>query len=113
MMIVQVDFDGAYPVEGAKQVKILMTRYVTRALRAWDKARQQMEKDGKRERKASGENLYLHVDTYRKGLVITESEAMVSSRGPSWCRATGLGAVPVLFSMSCYFHRAFGNNAQL
>lgn len=32
-MTPQVDFDGAYPIEGAKEVATLMTRYVTRALR--------------------------------------------------------------------------------
>lgn len=31
----QVDFDGEYPIEGAKEVGTLMTRYVSRALRAW------------------------------------------------------------------------------
>ena len=29
----QVDYDGAFPIEGAKEVATLMTRYVTRALR--------------------------------------------------------------------------------
>jgi hypothetical protein len=28
-----VDYDGAFPIEGAKEVATLMTRYVTRALR--------------------------------------------------------------------------------
>ncbi len=32
---VQVDFEGPYPIEGAKEVGTLMTRYVSRALRAW------------------------------------------------------------------------------
>ena len=31
----QVDFEGRYPIEGAKEVKTLMTRYVTRAVRMW------------------------------------------------------------------------------
>ena len=31
----QVDFEGAYPIEGAKEVGTLMTRYVSRALRPW------------------------------------------------------------------------------
>jgi hypothetical protein len=30
----QVDFEGAYPIEGAKEVSTLMTRHVSRALRA-------------------------------------------------------------------------------
>ena len=29
----QVDYDGAFPIEGAKEVATLMTRYVPRALR--------------------------------------------------------------------------------
>jgi hypothetical protein len=36
---VQVDFEGPYPIEGAKEVSTLMTRHVSRALRSW-KARQ-------------------------------------------------------------------------
>ena len=28
-----MDYDGAFPIEGAKEVATLMTRYVTRALR--------------------------------------------------------------------------------
>lgn len=35
MLHAQVDFDGEYPIEGAKEVGTLMTRYVSRALRAW------------------------------------------------------------------------------
>ena len=31
----QVDFNGDFPIEGAKEVQPLMTRYVTRALRTW------------------------------------------------------------------------------
>ena len=31
----QVDFDGEYPIEGAKEVGTLMTRHVSRALRPW------------------------------------------------------------------------------
>lgn len=34
-LLAQVDFDGAYPIEGAKEVGTLMTRYVSRALRPW------------------------------------------------------------------------------
>lgn len=30
-----MDFEGKYPIEGAKEVKTLMTRYVTRAIRTW------------------------------------------------------------------------------
>ena len=30
-----MDFDGEYPIEGAKEVATLMTRYVSRALRPW------------------------------------------------------------------------------
>lgn len=33
--VLQVDFEGRYPIEGAKEVKTLMTRYVTRAMRLW------------------------------------------------------------------------------
>ena len=33
--MLQVDFEGAYPIEGAKEVGTLMTRYVSRALRPW------------------------------------------------------------------------------
>ncbi len=29
----QVDYEGGYPIEGAKEVSTLMTRYVSRALR--------------------------------------------------------------------------------
>ena len=35
MLRAQVDFDGQYPIEGAKEVGTLITRYVSRALRAW------------------------------------------------------------------------------
>ena len=35
LLLVQVDFEGAYPIEGAKEVSTLMTRYVSRTLRAW------------------------------------------------------------------------------
>ena len=31
----QVDFDGDFPIEGAKEVATIMTRYVSRALRHW------------------------------------------------------------------------------
>ncbi|BDA43300.1 probable chaperone protein ClpB [Coccomyxa sp. Obi] len=31
----RVDFEGPYPIEGAKEVSTLMTRYISRALRAW------------------------------------------------------------------------------
>ena len=34
----QVDFDGPYPVEGAKEVATLMTRYVSSALRRWERS---------------------------------------------------------------------------
>jgi len=77
---VQVDFDGAHPLEGAKEVNSLMTRYVTRALRAWSKVRQRIEEDRKREHKASSEKkrwkglppqtLDLKVDADGKGLEI-------------------------------------------
>ena len=36
--VMQVDFDGEHPVEGAKEVGSLMTRYVTRAMRAWEQS---------------------------------------------------------------------------
>ena len=35
---VQVDYDGAYPIEGAKEVSVLLTRYASRALRQWQHA---------------------------------------------------------------------------
>ena len=35
-MDAQVDFDGDHPVEGAKEVGTLMTRYVNRAMRLWE-----------------------------------------------------------------------------
>lgn len=38
-----MDFDGLYPIEGAKEVKTLMTRYVTRALRNWNTMREQVQ----------------------------------------------------------------------
>jgi len=67
-------------MEGAKEVKSLMTRYVTRALREWSKMRQLMEEDGKRANEASSEKkkwkglppqtLYLKVDADGKGLEI-------------------------------------------
>ena len=31
----QVDFEGKYPIEGAKEVGTLMTRYISRVLRPW------------------------------------------------------------------------------
>ncbi len=31
----QVEFDGAHPIEGAKEVSTVMTRHVSRALRVW------------------------------------------------------------------------------
>ena len=30
-----MDYEGAYPIEGAKEVGTLMTRHVSRALRPW------------------------------------------------------------------------------
>ena len=38
---VQVDFDGDFPIEGAKEVGTLMTRYVSRPVREWAAAQQQ------------------------------------------------------------------------
>ncbi len=35
LMYTQVDYDGVYPIEGAKEVSILLTRYVSRTLRQW------------------------------------------------------------------------------
>ena len=35
LLLAQVDFEGEHPIEGAKEVKTLMTRYVTRAMRGW------------------------------------------------------------------------------
>lgn len=40
MIEVQVDYDGAYPIEGAKEASILMTRYVSRTLRQWQQQNQ-------------------------------------------------------------------------
>lgn len=37
----QVDFDGDFPIEGAKEVATLLTRYVSRPLRLWTAAQQQ------------------------------------------------------------------------
>ena len=37
----RVDFDGEYPVEGAKEVGTLITRYVSRPLREWAEAQRQ------------------------------------------------------------------------
>lgn len=37
----QVDFDGDFPIEGAKEVATLMTRYVSRPVRLWAAAKQQ------------------------------------------------------------------------
>ncbi len=34
-VLVQVDYEGPYPIEGAKEVSTLMTRYISRTLRAW------------------------------------------------------------------------------
>ena len=31
----QVDFEGAYAIEGAKEASVLLTRYVTHTLRKW------------------------------------------------------------------------------
>lgn len=31
----QVDFEGSHPIEGAKEVSTVITRYVSRALRLW------------------------------------------------------------------------------
>ena len=36
----QVDYDGAYPIEGAKEASILLTRYVSRTLRLWQQQNQ-------------------------------------------------------------------------
>lgn len=33
--LLQVDFEGGHPIEGAKEVSTVMTRYVSRALRLW------------------------------------------------------------------------------
>lgn len=37
----QVDFEGEFPIEGAKEVATLMTRYASRPLRLWAAAQQQ------------------------------------------------------------------------
>ena len=37
----QVDFEGDFPIEGAKEVATLMTRYASRPLRLWAAAQQQ------------------------------------------------------------------------
>ena len=43
---VQVDFDGGdHPIEGAKEVGTLMTRYVSRAVRNWQSIRDQRAKE--------------------------------------------------------------------
>ena len=78
MCISQVDFDGAYPLEGAKEVKSLMTRYVTRALREHSKVRQRMEERQKAAHKAAKKRwkglpprrLSLQVEAEGKGLEI-------------------------------------------
>jgi hypothetical protein len=46
-MRAQVDFDGDYPIEGAKEVGTLMTRYVSRALRPWTVPRAGAAPEGK------------------------------------------------------------------
>jgi len=65
-------------MEGAKEVRSLMTRYVTRALRAWDRVREGMEADGRKAHKAAKKRwkglpprtLTLQIDAGGKGLEI-------------------------------------------
>ena len=53
--VVQVDFDGQYPVEGGKEVGVLLTRYASRALRDWEAAqRARQDAAGRRKSKAHG-----------------------------------------------------------
>lgn len=40
MIGMQVDYDGAYPIEGAKEASVLLTRYVSRTLRLWQQQNQ-------------------------------------------------------------------------
>ena len=56
----QVDFEQLYPIEGAKEVGTLMTRYVSRALRAWSSqqaARKQLAVAGAEKPKKKGGGL--------------------------------------------------------
>lgn len=50
----QVDFDGEYPIEGAKEVGTLMTRHVTRALKVWTRAAAAKEAERAAAHKAAG-----------------------------------------------------------
>jgi hypothetical protein len=35
----QVDYEGGFPIEGAKEVSTVMTRHVSRQLRSWSQSR--------------------------------------------------------------------------
>lgn len=50
---VQVDFDGAFPIEGAKEVGTLLTRYASRPLRQWTADQQQHAEQQKKQRGSS------------------------------------------------------------
>jgi uncharacterized protein YlxW (UPF0749 family) len=50
---VQVDFDGAFPIEGAKEVGTLLTRYASRPLRQWTADQQQQAEQQKKHRGSS------------------------------------------------------------
>jgi len=47
----QVDFEGDFPIEGAKEVATLMTRYASRPLRLWAAAQQQRLAAGQQDKK--------------------------------------------------------------
>lgn len=42
----RVDYEGGLPIEGAKEVRAVMTRYVSSALRAWGRAHEGQEVQG-------------------------------------------------------------------
>ncbi|KAI3426218.1 hypothetical protein D9Q98_008594 [Chlorella vulgaris] len=49
----KVDFDGAFPIEGAKEVGTLLTRYASRPLRQWTADQQQHAEQQKKQRGSS------------------------------------------------------------
>lgn len=71
----QVDFDGEYPIEGAKEVGPLMIRHVARALKSWAKVKEAREQARQAAHKASGSKKRL------KALKPQELLLKVSSNG--------------------------------
>ena len=90
LLSLQVDFDGGdHPIEGAKEVGTLMTRYVSRAVRNWQSIREPRAKESRHGQLNAGQlarlktvlglqpptpmiNIELHVAPDKRSLTVTE-----------------------------------------